>query len=104
LNHKVFVILTDNDADYAKAIEHYSNSNYEQVQQAAETTAGISLYNKPIVILRGTKVLENYPIEAKKVLPHEIFHQVQYSYGVNSKNTPEWFLEGSAEFFRYLFN
>jgi hypothetical protein len=96
------VVVTENETDYAGAIGDYSGLNPETAAEKAKLSTGISLPQKPVIILQGIPRLEKYPVTAYILLPHEVFHQAQKLDGIAARNTRAWFYEGCAEAFRYL--
>ncbi|MGE5605279.1 MAG: hypothetical protein ACM3YE_06260, partial [Bacteroidota bacterium] len=102
LGEPVKVVVTENEADYAGAIGYYAGLSPEKAAEKARLSTGISLPQKPVIILEGITRLEKYPVTAYILLPHEIFHQAQKYDGIAARNTRAWFYEGSAEAFRYL--
>lgn len=102
LAEPVQVVVTENEADYAGAIGYYAGLSPEKAAEKARLSMGISLPQKPVIILQGTPRLEKYPVTAYIMLPHEIFHQIQKHDGITARNTRAWFYEGCAEAFRYL--
>jgi hypothetical protein len=102
LTGPVQVVVTENETDYAGAIGYYAGLSPEKAAEKAGLSTGISLPQKPVIILQGIPRLEKYPVTAYIMLPHEIFHQAQKHDGIAARNTRAWFYEGCAEAFRYL--
>ena len=93
----ITVLVTVDQATYEKVLLQYGYSA-ENARQTAQHTAGISLGNRPIILLKGTPALHANRAEVYRVLPHEIFHQVQSQFGHQS--TANWMVEAAPELFQ----
>jgi hypothetical protein len=98
LSYKISIIVTADAQSYAQALMLYGKLPRAKAEEAARYSAGESLGNKPIIIMKGTPRLNTVPEESFRVLPHEIFHQVQRQYG--KIGTVNWLLEGTPEAFQ----
>ena len=99
LPKKITVVVTADSESYVKALMLYGKESRTKAEEHAEYSGGISLGDKSIIILKGTPQLNANPAESFRVLPHEIFHQVQRQYGKTS--TVNWLVEGTPEAFQF---
>lgn len=99
LGRPVTVVVTADEASYVKALIQFGYS-LEKAQQAAKHSAGISLGNRPIILLKGTSALHQRREEAFRILPHEMFHQIQNQFG--KQTTATWMVEAAPELFQVL--
>lgn len=97
LRQKVTVIVSSDSDSYVKALMLYGYS-LERATQTAKHTSGLSLGNRPIVLLKGSPALHSKRDEVFRVLPHEIFHQVQSQFG--KQTTATWMVEAAPELFQ----
>lgn len=97
LRQKLTVIVTADKESYIKVLTQYGGS-YEKAAQKAEYTAGISYDSKAIIVLKGSPALQSDRGEVFRVLPHEIFHQVQSQFG--HQTTATWMTEAAPELFQ----
>ena len=100
LRYNITVVVTANTESYIQARMFYGKESRAKAEEGAKYSAGVSLGNKPIIIIKGSPQLNANPAEAFRVLPHEIFHQVQDQYG--KTNTVNWLLEGTPEAFQFV--
>ncbi|MCJ7664231.1 MAG: hypothetical protein MUO24_08315 [Desulfobacterales bacterium] len=98
LPYKISIVVTADAESYIQALMLYAKLPRAKAEQAARNTAGESLGGKPIIIMKGTPRLNTVPVESFRVLPHEIFHQVQHQYG--KTGTVNWLTEGAPEVFQ----
>jgi len=101
LNERINVILTKDKEDYKNALIEYFHYSESLAEKDAAISSGESSTKAPIIIIKGSERLNKYKAEAFRVLPHEVFHQVQRQYG-KQQNVPIWFEEGTPEAFRYI--
>ncbi|MEO1783624.1 hypothetical protein V4762_00955 [Thermodesulfobium sp. 4217-1] len=101
LNERINVVITSDKEDYKNALIEYFHYSEALAEKEASISGGESSTKEPIVIIRGSDRLDKYKAEAFRVLPHEIFHQIQRQYGKQT-NVPIWFEEGTPEAFRYI--
>ena len=101
LNERINVVLTSDKEDYKNALIEYFHYSEPLADKEANISAGESSTKAALIIIKGSERLDKYKAEAFRVLPHEIFHQVQRQYG-KQKNVPIWFEEGTPEAFRYI--
>lgn len=99
LMQKITVIVTSDKESYFKALVAYGQT-MEKAKATAEHTAGISFSNKSIILLKGSPALHASRNEVFRVLPHEVFHQVQTQFG--HQTTATWMMEASPELFQLL--
>lgn len=99
LRHPVTVLVTADQATYEKVLQQYGYSA-ETARQTAQSTSGISLGNRPLILLKGTPALHARRDEVFRVLPHEIFHQVQSQFG--RQTTANWMVEAAPELFQVI--
>ena len=99
LRWPVTVLVTADPATYEKTLLQYGFSP-EKALQTAKHTAGVSLGNRPLILLKGSPALQNSRGEVYRVLPHEVFHQVQNQFG--RQTTANWMLEAAPELFQIL--
>jgi hypothetical protein len=99
LRQPVTVLVTVDQATYEKVLQQYGYSA-EKARQTAQSTAGISLGNRPLILLKGTSALHANRAEVFRVLPHEIFHQVQSQFG--RQTTASWMVEAAPELFQVI--
>ena len=77
LRNPITVLVTADAATYEKLLLQYGYSA-EVSRKTAQFSSGVSLGNRPIILLKGTSALHTKRDEVYRVLPHEVFHQVQY--------------------------
>ncbi len=99
LRQPVTVLVTADQATYEKVLQQYGYSA-EKARHTAQSTAGISLGNRPLILLKGTSALHANRAEVFRVLPHEIFHQVQSQFG--RQTTANWMVEAAPELFQVI--
>ena len=99
LRWPVTVLVTADPATYEKTLLQYGFSA-EKALQTAKHTAGVSLGNRPLILLKGTPALQDSRGEVYRILPHEVFHQVQNQFG--RQTTANWMLEAAPELFQIL--
>ena len=100
LSQEVTVVVTANEASYAQALMFYAKIPKDKAEAMAKYTGGESLGDKPMVILKGSPALQNSAVEVFRVLPHDLFHQVQRQYG--HTQTVNWLVEGTPEVFQLV--
>lgn len=93
----IAIVVTGDDEGYIQALVGYGYTRPE-AEQAAKRSAAVSLTNRPTIILKGTESLLKNKQEVYRVVPHEIFHQVQSQWG--KLRTVNWMVEGAPELFR----
>ena len=98
LPYKISIVVTADTESYIQARMLYGKEPRAKAEEQAKYSAGVSLGDKTIIILKGTPRLNTSPVESFRVLPHEIFHQVQNQYG--KTGTVNWLLEGTPEVFQ----
>ena len=99
LMQKITVIVTSDKDSYLKALVAYGQT-LEKAKVTAEHTAGISFNAKAVILLKGSPALHASKNEVFRVLPHEVFHQVQSQFG--HQITATWMMEASPELFQLL--
>ena len=99
LRNPITVLVTADAATYEKSLLQYGVSA-EEARKLAQSSSGVSLGNRPIILLKGTKALHNKREEVYRVLPHEVFHQVQYQFG--RQPTASWMKEAAPELFQVI--
>ena len=97
LRQPITVLVTADQATYEKALLQFGFSA-EKARQTAQHTAGVSLGNRPLILLKGTPALQNSRAEVFRVLPHEVFHQVQNQFG--RQTSANWMVEAAPELFQ----
>ena len=97
LSQPITIIVTADADSYSKVLMSYGYSR-QAAEQTAKNSAAVSLNNSPIIILKGTRTLTDNKQEIFRVVPHEIFHQVQRQWG--KLRTVTWMVEGAPELFR----
>ena len=100
LMQKISVIVTSDKDSYFKALVSYGGQTLEKAKVTAEHTAGISFSAKSLILIKGTPALHTNRSEVFRVLPHEVFHQVQSQFGHQA--TATWMMEASPELFQLL--
>lgn len=100
LSQEVTVVVAADEASYVQALMFYAKIPREKAELMAKYTGGESLGNKPMIIMKGSPLLQNSVAEAFRVLPHELFHQVQRQYG--HTQTVNWLVEGTPEVFQLV--
>jgi len=100
LHKTITIIVTSDSESYAQALMLYQKKTRPEVEETVKNSGGISLGSRPIILIKGTPRLQNSADEVFRVLPHEIFHQVQNQYG--KTNTVNWLKEGTPEVFRLV--
>lgn len=99
LRQNLTVIVTADTESYMAALNYYGQS-LEKARQTAEHTAGVSFNNRAAIVLHGTPALQSDRGEVFRVLPHEIFHQVQSQFG--RMTTATWMVEAAPELFQLI--
>ena len=99
LRNPITVLVTADAATYEKLLQQHGYS-LENARQTAQSTSGISLWNRPVILLKGTTALHTKREEVYRVLPHEIFHQVQSQFG--RQTTASWMVEAAPELFQVI--
>lgn len=99
LRQPITVLVTADQATYEKALLQFGFSA-EKARQTAQHTAGVSLGNRPLILLKGTPALQNNRAEVFRVLPHEVFHQVQNQFG--RQTSANWMVEAAPELFQII--
>jgi hypothetical protein len=97
LTQTVTVVVSDGPEGYVRALMSYGYTR-EAAEEKAKHTAGISLNQRPVIILKGSPALMGDRQEVYRVLPHELFHQVQRQWG--RLDTVNWMVEAAPELFR----
>lgn len=97
LSQPVTVVVTGDADGYIRALVSYGYS-LPDAERTSKNTAAVSLGSRPVIVLQGTESLLRNKQEVYRVLPHEIFHQVQSQYG--KLRTVTWMIEGAPELFR----
>lgn len=97
LSQPITVIVTSNSESYITVLMSYGYSR-QGAEQTEKNTAAVSLNNLPVIIVKGTASLKEKKQEIYRVLPHEIFHQVQRQWA--KLRTVTWMVEGAPELFR----
>jgi len=100
LRDQVTVLVTADAESYIQARMLYLKEPRAVAEKEAKYTAGVSAVGKPLIILKGSPALNTSATEAFRVLPHEIFHQVQSQYG--QAQTAIWLTEGTPEVFQFV--
>ena len=99
LRQPITVLVTADPATYEKTLLQFGFSA-EKARQTAQHTAGVSLGNRPLILLKGTPALQNSRAEVFRVLPHEVFHQVQNQFG--RQTSANWMVEAAPELFQII--
>ena len=99
LRQPITVLVTADQATYEKTLLQYGISA-EQASKTAQHTVGVSLGTRPVILLKGTPALHNSRAEVFRVLPHEVFHQVQNQFG--RQTTVNWMVEAAPELFQII--
>ena len=99
LRQPITVLVTADPATYEKTLLQFGFSA-EKARQTAQHTAGVSLGNRPMILLKGTPALQNSRAEVFRVLPHEVFHQVQNQFG--RQTSANWMVEAAPELFQII--
>ena len=99
LRNNITVVITADTEGYIQARMFYAKESRAKAEEVAKYSGGVSLGGKHIIIIKGTPQLNAHPAEAFRILPHEIFHQVQSQYGKTS--TVNWLVEGTPEAFQF---
>ena len=99
LRQPITVLVTADQATYEKTLLQYGISA-EQASKTAQHTVGVSLGTRPVILLKGTPALHNSRAEVFRVLPHEVFHQVQNQFG--RQTTANWMVEAAPELFQII--
>jgi hypothetical protein len=94
------IIVTTDLESYIQARMFYLKESRTEADKLAPFSAGVSSGGKPVIIIRGSPLLNSEPQEAFRVIPHEVFHQVQRQYG--RTDTVTWLKEGAPEVFRMV--
>ena len=112
LSNPTTIVVTGNDAEsYIRALMVYAHVSRAVAEDKVRLVAlGQSVTGVPIIVIRwtptrqstgqGTSYLVNNPEEGFRVLPHEVFHQVE------NQGSPiravNWLKEGPAELFKLM--
>ena len=99
LRNPITVLVTADAGTYEKSLLQYGISA-EEARKKAQFTSGTSLGYRPIILLKGTTELQTKRDEVYRVLPHEVFHQVQYQFG--RQPTATWMVEAAPELFQVI--
>ena len=99
LRNPITVLVTADAATYEKLLLQYGYSA-EVSRKTAQFTSGTSLGYRPIILLKGTTELQTKRDEVYRVLPHEVFHQVQSQFG--RQTTASWMVEAAPELFQVI--
>ena len=99
LRQPITVLVTADQATYEKTLLQFGFSA-EKARQTAQHTAGVSLGNRPLILLKGTPAIQNSRAEVFRVLPHEVFHQVQNQFG--RQTSANWMVEAAPELFQII--
>ena len=99
LRNPISVLVTADAATYEKLLLQYGYSA-EVSRKTAQFSSGVSLGNRPIILLKGTSALHTKRDEVYRVLPHEVFHQVQSQFG--RQTTASWMVEAAPELFQVI--
>ena len=99
LRNPITVLVTADAATYEKLLLQYGYSA-EVSRKTAQFSSGVSLGNRPIILLKGTSALHTRRDEVYRVLPHEVFHQVQSQFG--RQTTASWMVEAAPELFQVI--
>ena len=99
LRNPITVLVTADAATYEKLLLQYGYSA-EVSGKTAQFSSGVSLGNRPIILLKGTSALHTKRDEVYRVLPHEVFHQVQSQFG--RQTTASWMVEAAPELFQVI--
>ena len=97
LTQPITVIVTADREGYVQVLMSYGYTR-EVADKTAQHTSAVSLNQRPVIILQGTESLHNKRQEVYRVLPHEIFHQVQRQWG--RLDTVTWMVEAAPELFQ----
>ncbi|MDR7865862.1 MAG: hypothetical protein RIN56_03535 [Sporomusaceae bacterium] len=97
LTRPITVIVSADHEDYVRILVSNGYTR-EKAEQTAKQSAGVSLGQRPVIILKGSDALKRDRQEVYRVLPHEIFHQVQSQWG--KLGTVNWMVEAAPELFR----
>ena len=97
LSQSLTIVVTADSAGYIQTLMSYGYSR-ANAEQTDKNTAAVSLNAHPVIIIKGTKALRENRQEIYRVVPHEIFHQVQRQWG--KLHTVTWMVEGAPELFR----
>ena len=97
LPQPISLIVTADTEGYIQTLMSYGYSRADAEIKAANS-AGVSLNQRPVILIKGTEALFQNQQEIFRVLPHEIFHQVQRQWG--RLDTVTWLVEGAPELFR----
>jgi hypothetical protein len=98
LSDKISILVTADAESYIQARMLYAKETRAQAAERAKYSAGVSVGDRHIIIMKGTPRLNTVPEESFRVMPHEIFHQVQNQYG--KTHIVNWLLEGTPEVFQ----
>lgn len=97
LPQTVTVVVTADHEGYVRALMSYGYTR-EAAEKTAHHSSGISLSLRPVILLKGTDALKSNRQEVYRVLPHELFHQVQRQWG--RLDTVNWMVEAAPELFQ----
>ena len=100
IREPIRIIVTTDLESYIQARMFYLKESRTEADKLAPFSAGVSSGGKPLIIIRGSPALYRDPQEAFRVIPHEVFHQVQRQYG--RTDTVTWLKEGAPEVFRMV--
>lgn len=100
LREPVQIIVTADLEGYTQARMFYLHESRPVAEQAAKISGGVSSNAKPLIIIKGTALLNREPQEAFRIIPHELFHQVQRQYG--RTQTVTWLKEAAPESFQLI--
>ncbi len=97
LTQPVTVVVSADPEGYVRALMSYGYTR-EAAEAKATHTAGVSLNQRPVIILKGSPAMMRDRQEVFRVLPHELFHQAQRQWG--RLDTVNWMVEAAPELFR----
>jgi hypothetical protein len=112
LSNPITVVVTGNDAEsYIRALMVYAHVSRAVAEDKVKLVAlGQSITGVPIIVIRwtptrqstgqGTSYPVNNPEEGFRVLPHEVFHQVENQ--GSQIRAVNWLKEGPAELFKFM--
>ena len=100
LTKPITVHVTGDTESYIQAGVFYRGMTRANAEEWAKYSAGVSIPSKNTILIHGTPSLMADPAEAFRVLPHELFHQVQSQYG--RMETVNWLSEGAPEVFQFM--
>jgi len=100
LRYDIKVVVTADTESYIQALMFYNKDSRAKAEEVAKSSGGVSLNDRHILLIRGTSLLNTSPSEVYRVVPHELFHQVQNQYG--KARTLNWLVEGTPEVFQFV--